>query len=690
MKKFFYYLSLSLLITTPTYTNAGVNSISNPIKQKHVNTESYNKQLSKLYKEIPDLNNKKEVEKYIQKRLKFLNTASKEDEESINTPSTTSIVDVEAIRKKQQSTITAYEQIYEKSLQRASSTGALDEDIKLDGTFYREKQASTPEKFVPDFPYVTIQLSKDKEILAPAEEHIAYLLTTIKIEPIGLINVTERFVFVSNNEGFPEGFFRILPKYTYSRQGSRRRLDFTLNSVTINGQPHKYKTTEIGNNLYIEPQTPLNLPTGIYTYEFNYLIDRSIWSYQNYDEFYWDITGRTIKNVIGSANAVVILPQDKTFLAQNATASTRYGLNAERITINELAPNSLGFADTEALSLGEDIHLLITLDKDTLIPPTLTQKYLWFIQDYGAELFALLVLLALYISYKISLTQMYKNQDKTRASIKKTPANWRMLNKNIFDNRSLGAEILNLYYKNIVDFTTKDNKTILIKTTDATKSLSAQEKRLLNILFPNQETTLTSGKESALKLKRAYQFLHKFTLQELVIFKLKLISLYLLSGLIMLILGAFGAAFLATNPSHTFYVIIISTLLILPYTFIYQISFKNRYINIIVKLTCLLSSIFIAGFVSIYTSKIYAILVLLSISLIAYYLKLFTRRNALMRHKVKETEDYKTYLQKNPELAIKASDFISKTPYIYAFEIENKYPTTEIFSQISTLINTKG
>ena len=691
MKKFFYYLAITLLFFQTPSSNAGVNSIAEPVKHGSFSAETYKNQLQKLYSEIPNLNNKKEVQKYLKKRLKFLTSADSSVKENINDPSSTSIVDTAALNQKQQNTLTAYEKIYQQSLERASSTDTLNEDASLDGgTFYREKQAQAPTKFVPDFPYVTIKLSDEKEILAPAEEHIAYLLTTIKIEPLGLISVSEKFVFVSNNEGFPQGFFRILPKYTYSRLGKRRRLDFTLDSVTINGTAHDYKVTEIGNYLHIEPKTPLNLPTGIYTYEFNYYIDRSIWFYDNYDEFYWDITARTIKNVIGSANAVVYLPKEKTFLAQNATASTHNGLNAERVSINELSSNSLGFADTEALAVGEDIHLLITLDKNTLIPPTPTQKYLWFIQDHGAEFFALLVLLALYLSYKISLTQIYKNQDKIRASIKKTPSNWRMLNQNTFDYRSLGAEILNLCSKNILELSSSKSKVSLIKKTDSTQKLSKTEKSLISILFPNQETILNSGKESLLKLKRAYSFLHKKTLQEVLIYKIKLTALYLISGLIMILLGALGASYLSTNPKHTFFIISTTALLILPYMFIYQISFKNKHIKRLAKVLCLLISLFIASFTAIYTSRFYALLMLLSLYLISYYLKLFSRRNGLMRNKVKETEDYKTYLKKNPDLAIKATDFNIKAPYIYAFELENNYPTVESFTQISTLTNTKG
>ncbi|MBR5599098.1 MAG: DUF2207 domain-containing protein, partial [Alphaproteobacteria bacterium] len=501
---------------------SGINSISEPVQFGKIDHKSYNKQLNDLYKEIPDINNKKEVENYLKKRLSIVTMANFDEKTNISSPESTSIVDLEELNKKQKSTLTAYEQIYQQSMERATKQERLDDDITLEGTFYRQKEVvEENQPFVPDFPYVTIKLSDEKEILAPAEEHIAYFLTSIKIEKIGLINVTENITFVSNNEGFPEGFFRILPKYTYSRFGARRRIDFNLQSVTINGEPYPYKVTEIGNYLHIEPKKPINLPTGVHTYKFNYIIDRLIWEYDNYDEFYWDITSRSIKNVIGSANALIMLPSEETFMAQNATVSSQKGLNPERVSINTLADNALGFADTEALAVGEDIHLLITLNKNTLTPPTPLQKYLWFIQDYGKELFSILVLLALYISYKISLKQIYKNQDKTKASIKKSPSIWRALNQNTIDTHSLGAEILNLCSKNILELTTSNDKVLLIKKTDNLKRLSKNELKFLSTLFPGAETTLKSGKEGSLKIKRAYNYLQKNINLNITLFKFK-------------------------------------------------------------------------------------------------------------------------------------------------------------------------
>ena len=65
-----------------------------------------------------------------------------------------------------------------------------------------------------------------------------------------------------------------------------------------------------------------------------------------------------------------------------------------------------------------------------------------------------------------------------------------------------------------------------------------------------------------------------------------------------------------------------------------------------------------------------------------FYYSEFSRRNGLLRNKIKETEEYKSYLQKNLELAVSAHEFNIRMPYIYAFALEKKYPDTETFELI--------
>ena len=658
-----------------------VKSAADTTPASSLNAQKNQKDLDNLYKEIPNINDKEALRKYLEKRLQIALPANISAEE-VGTSRAISVVDTNALDQ-EKNTLSAYEQIYQESLNRASGNAPLNADTELSGQFYRMVQTEDETKpFVPDFPYVTIKLSDEREIMAPAEEHIAYLLTTIKLETTGIMNVTEEFVLVSNNQGFPEGFFRIFPKYSHSRTGSKRRLDLTLKSVTINGEEYPYKVTEIGNYLHIEPKKPLDLPTGIYTYRFNYLIDRAVWFYDNFDEFTWDITAKTLKNVVGSANAVVILPTGNEFLAQNAIMSSRQGLNTERVTITTLNQNTLAFADTEALAVGEDIHLFLTLSKDTLLTPDLLQKYLWTIQDYGMSIFALLALLAIFISFKISLNQIRRNQDKTRATIKKTPAIFRYINANTFDARSLFSEILDLVNRQIVDLQQNNNESVLIKKTDNLKKLPKTTKRLVEILFPNDETSLPSTNLSKLKLERAYRYLHRIIYREYHFYTLKLNRLYLAFSISMLVCGMVASSFVSVNPPHTFWVIFFCTALITPYMVLYNVPIKRKWLNIAVKTFAAISILYIASWLSIYTSSFYSSLMIISVALIIYYYRLFSRRSGLLRNKIRETEEYKAYLQKNPELAVSARDFAAKMPYIYAFELESRYKTVEYFKLI--------
>ena len=680
MKKFF--ILLTGLILIPQISFAGVISAADTKAPAAINTEKNMEKLRNLYKEIPDINDTEALQKYIEKRLKIIKSANFKPEELLQ-KRTVSIIDTEKLNSQQQETLSAYEKIYQESLKRAESNAPLNEETELDGNFYEYVHKKQQNKaFVPDFPYVNIKLSDKREIMVPAEEHIAYLLTTINIETNGLMRVNEEFVFVSNNEGFPQGFFRILPKYTYSRSGSKRRLALSLQSVLINGEEYPYKITEIGNYLYIEPKESLNLPTGVYTYHFNYLIDRNIWSYDNFDEMYWDITGKTLKNVIGSANAVVTLPSGQGFLAQNAIANTRFGLLPSRVTITNLDDHTLAFADTEALAVGEDIHLYITLQKGTLLPPSLTQRYFWFIQDYGAEFFSLIALLAIFLAYKISLKQIRRNQDKTKAVIKKSPAIFRLFNVNLYDERSLLSEILDLISKNIIGIEKSGEDTVLIKKTDDLKKLSKQMQALVKILFPGAETALPSNNLSKLKLERAYKYLKRKTYHAYNRYVLKLNSMYILFNSAMLFCGIIAASLISVNPSHTFWIITICNLLMIPCLCLALKEIKRRGLNIFIKLFSLIFILGISGWLSIYTSKFYALLMIASLWTIIYYYREFSRRNGLLRHKIKETEEYKSYLQKNPELAASAKDFGTRIPYIYAFAIENKYKQVETFDLI--------
>jgi len=155
----------------------------------------------------------------------------------------------------------------------------------------------------------------------------------------------------------------------------------------------------------------------------------------------------------------------------------------------------------------------------------------------------------------------------------------------------------------------------------------------------------------------------------------------------MLVCGIVGSALLAVSPWNTFWIIIAFTALLFPYIMLFMLRFKSNAVTLAVKAFAALCVLWTAGWLAIYTSNFYAVLMILSVYLIISYYRLFSRRSGLLRNKIKETEDYKSYLQKNPELAQSGRDFAAKIPYIFAFGLENSYKGEESFAQIKPFLS---
>lgn len=153
----------------------------------------------------------------------------------------------------------------------------------------------------PDFPVVNVELPNGTQTLVPAKEHIPYLFSKIEILPTGLIGINETITVIANGDKLKNGLSRAIPKYSTSRAGIRNKVDLTLLSVTVNGQEVPYKAEEAGDKIILTPKEEYTLAPGIYTYNFAYLLDRQLWYYDTFNEFYWDVTGSSWNLVVANA-----------------------------------------------------------------------------------------------------------------------------------------------------------------------------------------------------------------------------------------------------------------------------------------------------------------------------------------------------------------------------------------------------
>lgn len=265
---------------------------------------------------MPDPDNTEEVISFFRKRFQNANVSKLEQMGDLSKSTAINIQHskeyIENLQKEKKST---FEKIYEQAMQRISgeNPSATGQSQTI---FYSYNQPSVVEKDVlpSDLAVVNVTLPNGNNIIAPAMEHVPYLLTSINILPTGLIQIDEEITVIANNQKLSNGLVKILPKFSKSRTGIKKKLDIDLLNVSVNGKNIPHILEEIGDNIYIKPQQKYTLAPGVYNYKFSYLLDRKLWYYDDFTEFYWDISGSYLNLVITSANAIVSIPDGKNFI----------------------------------------------------------------------------------------------------------------------------------------------------------------------------------------------------------------------------------------------------------------------------------------------------------------------------------------------------------------------------------------
>lgn len=630
---------------------------------------------------LPDPSNTKEVINFLRERFKNASVSNSEIVGNLNQSNSINVQhSAEYIAQMQENKKSTFEKIYDEAMGRISGTNQNDM-ASSDTVFYEEArqhpQNAAAELQLPNIPVVNVTLPTGKKIIAPAREHIPYMLASFKILPTGLIQVEEDFSVVANGEKLKHGITKIIPKYTTSRANVRKKLDIQLLSVTINGHEIPYHLEEIGDKIYIKPQQEYELQPGIYNFSFKYLLDRKLWYYDDFTEFYWDVTGSYLNLVITSANAIVSIPDGKNFLTQNVMTGYPRRLSNQRAIIASLDNNALGFAATTPVLPGEGMHLLVSLDKNVFMAPGFDRRLVWFITDYGDVLFALAGLAAILGSYILSWNYIKRNKTKLRVAFKQSAPIARLILKGRFDKTTLIAAILELYRKNVIDIQKRDNIIMLIKRTDNLACLSRYEKKAVEELFPGKESVITAAPQNQLKFNRAATLLEKGIKTQLKMLSLQFSIGYLLFSIGMLILTTVAIAMLGINPMQTGLLLFSSMVTIAFYIWIIRRQYKSKVFSYVIKTFAAILILFAVLLMSVYIKLISAVLLAAMIYTIFEYSILFSRRNGVIKGKIKELEELKKYLEKNAQTIGKAYEFSIQQANIFALDLADLYPINE-------------
>ncbi len=683
MRKLFfaiYFIAGGMLVATAW---AGTRELIDPAeitKVKNNQDISNPPQIERTNPEIPTT--KEEFLEYIRERAK---KATKSKQSDIDGNSGLSVIHSdEYIAQQAQNNKSTFQKIYEEALSKVTLdeyTRPLEDlrssapsDGKLHSQMALENLQQQSQKL--GFEVINVDLPNGQTVTAPAKEHIPYLSSKIDIMPDGMVRIKDTVTVIANGQKLKYGLVKALPKYSVSRNGVKNSTIPYLNSVKINNTDIQYTIKDAFDRFLIVPKEQLPLQPGIYTYEFDYVLDRKLWYYKDFNEFYWDVTGSYWNLAVSKAIAAVRLPVNVKPLGQNLMVGFLPNDITEQGTIISInkKTNSLGFASELPLLAGEGMFMLVRIPKNGFIEPDLNKKFKWFVEDYGEMLFALLGLIMILGAYWISWKNIDRSaKDSVKISFKRTPALYRMLAKGVYDKISFGAFLIEIFQRGIINIIKENDKVCLVERDDNLSKLDYYYKKAIRQMFTQKQTTLEIGNDSSITLNKASKWIEKDTYKRLKWLLLKLNAGYVIFSCLMLLSAEFAISLLKVDTWQIFGVLVSSTITIAFYWWILFAKINNRIISIIAKSFAAVLIIISSLIMTAYVHVVSVLLIVAMIYTIFKYSHLFAKRDGLIRHNIADAKNMAEHLRNDAEQIVLGHQFAANQPNIFALGAQSAY-----------------
>ncbi len=699
MRKLFLAICFSVICLYPALPNAATRSVSNidSAKKDNQNNLKLSKEVLEEKARLKQMN-EEQMSAYLKDRLRKVVKTTLEGDEGIGGDGAINVQKTpEQLEMEKQAKKSTFERIYDNAMsklvdtskprptapiyteQQGSPTGMQPgaADAVQQRQMWEAYQREEWKKANIDVIDVELPPNYDKT-LVPAKEHIPYFFSRIDLLPDGLIQVTDTIIAVANGEKLKNGIIRAFPRYVYTRQGERQKVDLNLLDVSINETSVPYKIVDRNNYFFLEPAQKSELAPGIYEYQFRYTLDNQLFQYDEFDEFYWNLTGSVWNLVIARAGAVVIMPPSTKQLGQSALSGYPGMWNEDAVIISQEEDNILGFVSQTPLFIGQAMQMIVSIPKGAVSNITLTKKFLRFINSYGDIIFSVLGLIAIAASYFFSWQYIRRNRNHKISGMHKEAPILRYLAKGLIDKKSFGAFLLDLYRKNIIDIEENDNNVLLVKKTDDLKSLSKDERRAIGHLFTGHEAILNINSYSSLKIKRAMAIIDKAAHKRVNLLSLKLNIGYLLFSVGMLLISEFFIAALSHDIWYNFIFMLGGTAVFAICLWVLKISFHAKWKKWLAKTTAvifLLATMFIMLAI---VSPLTVLVLLTIVYTIFEYSKLYAQRGGLLGASVKDAQEYQQLLVRKAKEINTGRDFLINQAAVFALDVEEHYPENSL------------
>ncbi len=325
-----------------------------------------------------------------------------------------------------------------------------------------------------------------------ADERILSFDSVVRVNPDATLRVTETIKVMAAEQKIKRGIYRDFPTRYRDRYGNNYVIDFNVLRVLRNGLPENYFVEQkyngvrvyIGNkNVYLSP--------GEYTYTIEYVTDRQLGFFKDFDELYWNATGNGWDFIIDRASCTVVLPGGANQEVRERGAYTGpQGARGKDFIVDTDELGNTRFTTTAPLSPYEGLTIVINWPKGFVVEPTALQKFGYIIQDNGgwiAGIIGLFLILGyyLYVWHSVGrdpqkgvIIPLYE-PDKNIS-----PAAARYIMRMGYDNKVFTAAIINMAVKGYLNIKQDDDgEYSLEKTGKGDTLLSPEEQTISRKLF---------------------------------------------------------------------------------------------------------------------------------------------------------------------------------------------------------------
>jgi uncharacterized membrane protein YgcG len=340
------------------------------------------------------------------------------------------------------------------------------------------------------------------------EEYIRSFHSDLKVDTSGLLTVTETIEVYAAGNQIKRGIVRSLPLQGIDYRYKQVKNDYQIIRVERDGISEPYHTEKNQGIffIYIGDQDIL-LDPGFYTYSITYSAMGQLGYFEDYDEIYWNVNGFGWNFRVEKISATVIIPDAADF--DEYVCYTGYSGSTDQNCKIEKLPDGRLFFHAENLAPNQNLTISAGFTKGVVSPPP--PPGFW--QQFGLLIFSVIVLFILLLYYSIT---WYKfGIDPAKPSVIPefdppsgiSPASLGMIHRGAFRGDLISASIVHLAVNGFLRIVEKKEPVLfglffvtsftLLKLKEPDATLPAEEKILMEKLFPNGTQATINGKYSA-------------------------------------------------------------------------------------------------------------------------------------------------------------------------------------------------